>query len=281
MVELKVPIKTAARSTMESTALEALCIGINYADTDYPLRGCHNDVDNITDYLSKHSTNIHKIHWMKDGKNVPAHLVPTRANMIKQILTLILSSSKHLFLSFSGHGGGIRDTSGDERDGQDEVLFTADEQYITDDELHSLLRFLRPEQTLFILMDCCSSGSGSDLEYAAYLRGNRMYWFRDTEKTSTTIPGKVVMLSGCGDDQTSADAYLDDKYQGALTRTVLDTLTQVQKDPCDLRQFVTTVRKTLDREDFTQVPVLSSSFYYGRNEAYPLWRTEFLNMSSS
>ena len=39
--------------------------------------------------------------------------------------------------------------------------------------------------------------------------------------------GQVIMVSGCLDEQTSADAYINNTNQGALTATFLDTYKSV------------------------------------------------------
>jgi hypothetical protein len=60
---------------------------------------------------------------------------------------------------YSGHGYPVADDNGDEADGQDESLVTADGRYIRDDVLQLRIRRLlkRQVQTVFIL-DCCYAG---------------------------------------------------------------------------------------------------------------------------
>ena len=72
---------------------------------------------------------------------------------------------------------------------------------------------------LFVLMDCCHSGSNLDLPY------------RLLDKTVTQVSSlvensaNVIKISGCRDDQTSTDFYdySEKEYQGALTCAFLDS----------------------------------------------------------
>jgi hypothetical protein len=96
---------------------------------------------------------------MDDGR----HISPTRRNIIDAYRNLVLSSKPGdtVFTHYSGHGGRVRDTSGDEDDGYDETLIPVDFQragQITDDELYQVLVKPMPRGVLMTsLMDCCHS----------------------------------------------------------------------------------------------------------------------------
>jgi hypothetical protein len=74
-----------------------------------------------------------------------------------------------LFFHFSGHGGKVRDTSGDENDGYDETIMPVDYAkagQIVDDEVYAKLLHPLPQGCrMFALMDCCNSGTALDLPY--------------------------------------------------------------------------------------------------------------------
>ena len=81
------------------------------------------------------------------------------------VMTAIVQSAKKLksgdafFLTYSGHGGQIRDLSGDEvNDDQDETWCLYDRQVI-DDELYALYRKFVPGVRVFVLSDSCHSGT--------------------------------------------------------------------------------------------------------------------------
>lgn len=140
----------------------AVLIGINYVGQQGQLSGCHNDVKNMKEYLM----NVHGFEernmtvLMDDGR----HINPTRANIMQAYRDLVRSSvpGDTVFIHYSGHGGRVRDTSGDEDDGYDETLIPVDFQrsgQITDDELFRDLVKPMPKGVLMTsLMDCCHSG---------------------------------------------------------------------------------------------------------------------------
>jgi hypothetical protein len=82
------------------------------------------------------------------------------------------AAGDRVLLYFSGHGSRVRDSSGDEDDGWDEVLVAHDVQtlrtggsvrvsgVLTDDELAALLRRL-PERDVTVIVDACSSGTAT------------------------------------------------------------------------------------------------------------------------
>lgn len=68
-----------------------------------------------------------------------------------------------------GHGGRVRDTSGDEDDGYDETLIPVDfmqaGQIVDDDLFDKLIKPLPANCQMTSLMDCCHSGTVLDLPY--------------------------------------------------------------------------------------------------------------------
>lgn len=104
----------------------AILIGINYVGQKGELRGCHNDVKNIKNYL----TAVHgfpesdMLVLMDDGR----HHSPTRRN-IEDAFHRIVQYSRDgdiVFIHFSGHGSRVVDVSGDESDGYDETIIPLD-----------------------------------------------------------------------------------------------------------------------------------------------------------
>ena len=202
----------------------ALLVGINYRGTSSELSGCINDVENVKRYLLTQGYSEEKIMVLTDDTQVK----PTRANMLHYIMDLVLSPENTLYFHYSGHGGSMRDRSGDEVDGKDECLFPIDSRQrgvIVDDEWRKLLCFMRKEQKLMAVLDACHSGSGMDLAYNLYQRfgGQELTMVKDSHYSPTK--GKVVMISGCLDPQTSADAWEEGEAQGALTYAFLKVIT--------------------------------------------------------
>jgi hypothetical protein len=79
-----------------------------------------------------------------------------------------LTSISFIFI-FTGHGGQIVDTSGDEDDGFDEILIPGDYKetgQIVDDEIYEeFVTKMGPGVAVTALIDCCHSGTAMDLPY--------------------------------------------------------------------------------------------------------------------
>jgi hypothetical protein len=147
----------------------AVLIGINYTGQQGQLSGCHNDLHNIKKYL----VNVQKFNesemliLMDDGR----HHAPTRKNIEDAFRRIVEYSQAGdvVFIHYSGHGGRVRDTSGDEEDGYDETLIPVDfkraGQIVDDDILRMLVKPMRSGVHVTVLMDCCHSGTVLDLPY--------------------------------------------------------------------------------------------------------------------
>ncbi|KAL7573324.1 hypothetical protein ACA910_011687 [Epithemia clementina (nom. ined.)] len=147
----------------------ALLIGINYEGQQGQLTGCHNDVGNIKKYLIEHKgfAASEMLILMDDGR----HHTPTRKNILDAFvkMTEYSQAGDVVFLHYSGHGGRVRDTTGDEDDGYDETLIPVDfqktGQIVDDDILKILVKPMKAGVTMTVLMDCCHSGTVLDLPY--------------------------------------------------------------------------------------------------------------------
>lgn len=147
----------------------AILIGINYVGQQGQLSGCHNDVRNIKNYLvqAQGFNENEMLILMDDGQHNP----PTKRNIEDAFKRIVEYSQPGdvVFIHYSGHGGQVVDTSGDEDDGYDETLIPVDfrtaGQIIDDDILTMLVKPMRAGVTCTVLMDCCHSGTVLDLPY--------------------------------------------------------------------------------------------------------------------
>lgn len=237
-------------------SLHLLSIGINYSGM-YQLRGCHNDVMNIKKVIYDcHPKKGICTHLLDDGKS----LTPTLENIkksIKDIYSSCLPGDTIVF-SFSGHGGSIKDNNLDEKDGQDECLYDCELTQIRDDDLYKMLVDELPKNVrLRVILDCCHSGTGLDLawQYRDFSEAELV-----TEKSS---PKNVVCISGCKDPETSADAWIEKKAQGALTATLCDILDtkRSKKDLSNMKwtDLIKLLHYQIKKQGFDQNPVISFS----------------------
>lgn len=243
----------------------ALLIGINYIGTKSQLSGCINDVTRIKKLLIESfgydEANI--IMLTDDNKSVK--LIPTKKNILKWIDTVVgsTSDSDTLFIHYSGHGSQVLDISGDEKSntetpGQDDVLCPSDydkyngtDGFILDDYLkENIVNKLPSGAKLRVFFDCCCSGTMLDLPFTYK---NNM--FVHTDKSDIQCDN-CIMISGCRDDQTSADAYINKQYSGALTWALIKVLSNIDKVPTTWHALLLVIQHYLATDKYTQVPVL-------------------------
>ena len=114
-----------------------------------------------------------------------------------------------LFIHYSGHGTWTYDNNGDEKDGRDELICPVDNTLIRDDELYTnLVKLCPPGSKVRCVFDCCHGGTMLDLP-CRWRYGQSVY----TEHNDRFLRhADVLMISGCRDNQTSADAYINGIY---------------------------------------------------------------------
>jgi hypothetical protein len=155
----------------------ALLIGINYFGQKGELRGCINDVKNLSAYLiENHGYKREDMVTLTDDQQNPV-MQPTKANIVRAMQWLVGGAQPNdaLFLHYSGHGGQTEDLDGDEEDGSDEVIYPVDFKtagHIVDDQIHELVvKPLQPGVRLTAIFDSCHSGSVLDLPYLYSTKG--------------------------------------------------------------------------------------------------------------
>jgi hypothetical protein len=237
-----------------SRSKKALLIGINYVGTSNELYGCINDALALKDMIgNKGFTNISLLTDLTPKK-------PTRSNILEEFKNLLMNcqDGDFLFFSYSGHGSYTFDRNNDELDGRDELIVSSDFKGILDDEFKSLIQtYLKSNVTLFALFDSCFSGSVLDLKYQ-YLDSLNYDNYTENPKTLDTF-GNVIMISGCTDNQTSADAFFGKKANGAMTWSLLESLKE--NPSCSWRELVKNMRGLLQTSQFEQIPQLSAGTF--------------------
>ncbi|KAI4232418.1 MAG: hypothetical protein LQ349_005027 [Xanthoria aureola] len=270
---------------------KALLIGINYFGQRGQLRGCINDVKNMSTYLNGNFGYAREdMVILTDDQQNPMSQ-PTKANILR-------------------HGGQTKDLDGDEEDGYDEVIYPVDFRtagHIVDDEMHRVMvQSLQPGVRLTAIFDSCHSGSALDLPYiystqgvlkepnlakeagqgllgivSAYARGDMgsmastaMGFFKkattgdatyERNKQTKTSPADVIMWSGSKDTQTSQDAQIAGQATGAMSWAFI---TALKKNPQQSYvQLLNNIRDELESK-YTQKPQLSCSHPLNTNLLY-------------
>ncbi|PGH00260.1 metacaspase-1 [Helicocarpus griseus UAMH5409] len=156
---------------------KALLIGINYFGQRGQLRGCINDVKNMSTYLNQNFGYAREdMVILTDDQQNPMSQ-PTKANILRAMHWLVKDARPNdsLFFHYSGHGGQTKDLDGDEDDGNDEVIYPVDFRsagHIVDDEMHRIMvKSLLPGVRLTAIFDSCHSGSALDLPYIYSTQG--------------------------------------------------------------------------------------------------------------
>ena len=201
----------------------ALLVCVNkYKIPGNNLRGCLNDVKNMRVLLGHNDFSVMHVRSLTDEQATKKRIMDSLEQMVSN-----MKEGDHGVFHFSGHGSQVIDTNNDESDSLDEILCPYDFDwtgtYITDDGLREILGNLHPGATLDALFDACHSGTGlreaGDLiaRFIPYtgpmprIEYNPSYMLRGLDQPN------VALWAGCRSDQTSADAFIDNIYQGAMT----------------------------------------------------------------
>lgn len=235
---------------------QAVLIGINYKGTNAALSGCINDTHNVKKMLlEQYGYEEKNIKMLTDETEIK----PTRDNIITTLIDLALelntNDTNEVWIHYSGHGAYVPDLNGDELDGQDEVLVPIDYHQngmITDDMIKYILKKINRKLNVMIVFDCCHAGTLADLPYS-YRNEKETF-----NKSNSSLVPNVIMISGCKDDQTSADAKMNGKWSGALTHCMLKCLERNNYTVSNF-ELLKDVRDMLKVEGFEQYPVLSCS----------------------
>ena len=233
-----------------------LVIGINYdGDNNAKLNGCINDTEKICNFLlEKCNFNNNNIDLLTDNTIIK----PTRQNIINSFRKIIKKiedeNIKEVWFSYSGHGSYLPNIK--EKDYQDEALVPLDYSsngLIRDDQIYNLfIKKIPLDCNVLCMVDACHSGTVLDLPYVYRI---------DTGIHNNEIKenlGNIVKISGCRDNQYSADAYINGKYQGALTFAFFKTLEEINYN-FTCQQIIGRIKSYLNSNNYPQIPTLSFS----------------------
>lgn len=269
----------------------ALIVGINYVGTSYQLKGCINDANNVKALLEGKGFTSIELLLEKDA---------TTAGILAALkrLTADVEPGDVLVFHYSGHGSQIYSKL--EEDMLDEIICPIDldweKNVITDNELKEIFTAVPNGVNITVILDCCHSGTGLDQEETAtvstkdligpdakkvkvtkksikhrYLAppsevlekiANNHMELRDWS-TSRDINATALLIAGCHPTETSADATIGGKAQGAATAALIAT---VKASPeATYQEIFDGMTKYMITNGFSQRPELDGSKrLYGR-----------------
>ena len=180
----------------------------------------------------------------KKQKFKSSTMLLTTAATAEAVASAILAAAKALkagdlfFLTYSGHGGQVNDTNGDEKDRMDETWVCYDRQLV-DDELYDLWAKFKKGVRIFVLSDSCHSGTVVRAIPAFISGGPRVRampttvvravqkahakLYRDIQNDhpaaeKVKVNASVLLISGCMDNQTSLDGARNGLFTGTLKK---------------------------------------------------------------
>jgi hypothetical protein len=265
-------------------AKRALLIGINrYQIPGADLRGCVNDVQNLRQALVQYCG------FAAGNIKTQLDLRATKKNMQSGIESLLkgAKSGDVLLLHYSGHGSNVPDDNGDEADQRDEIMCPTNLDWkdpLRDDWLRKTFDKVPAGVNFTVIMDCCHSGTNTrainppdapvlerylpspwDLVAAESGReltgkvGGIVPKHRTISKEKDVVVADIgeVLIAGCRDTQTSADAYIAGSYNGALTYYLVKAI-QEKKGKLTYRELHRRTKELLLKSRYDQVPQLES-----------------------
>lgn len=224
----------------------SLHIGLNHVDPahyngwDGRLQACVQDA--------------HDMKALADSLGYTSSQLLDKDATVRKVTKAITTAAEQLvagdtfFLTYSGHGGQVPDQNGDEAqkdsdelgefpDRYDETWVLFDRQLV-DDELFYLWSLFAPKVGIVMLSDSCHSGTVAkpmpwdvpvdapasrrmplnveEQTYAAHKRQYDTIQKKVPTRSASSIQASVVLISGCQDNQTSADGRVNGRFTGRL-----------------------------------------------------------------
>jgi metacaspase-1 len=265
----------------------AVCVGINdYPGSNADLSGCVNDAFDMGSMLSSHG---YEVMTLTDSGATKANIVAALSSKIAQ-----LKFGDRFVFCYSGHGTWIPDRDGDESDLRDEALCCYDYArggLLSDDELNVIVESRRAGVRVTIFSDSCHSGTIARLAdftggvpagnlavgaKAKFLPPSLMFGIsadtaqkieRTTRNTSSRLG--AVLISGCQDHEYSYDASFAGRPNGAMTRSLLDSLKysevhSAHTNAPSVKKVYDMMRTKLPSAQYPQTPQLGATTYQKR-----------------
>ena len=208
-----------------------LGFGINdYLGTANDLNGCINDINNEVKKLNNEFPQFQCLKYF-DSKVTTQFFMAEVRRVLNELYLLSKQQNKRgfLYIKYSGHGTQVPSAS--EPNGYNEALYLHNGPLI-DDNIYRLQQETPGIIDVLAKFDSCFSGDIGSKNLRNAVNSVNYGYRKDrfmplpgvpvlhkaVNHLSRTDEGqRWIILSGCGEEQTSADAYIDGQYQGAFS----------------------------------------------------------------
>ena len=274
---------------------KALLVGINkYPDPRNELRGCVNDILDMEHFIAE-ANKVYSKQNIKKLTNKDA----TKKGILTQLKWLIegAEAGDQLLFHYSGHGAQAPTLfTSLEKDGLDEIICPYDfdgtnKTSLRDKEFAQLFAGI-PKGVHFVwISDSCHAEDlsrdpiiteeANNLDNTAYKHYRYFTGLSHFEKSEDeahvqadiTI-GKIApiisplngaLLSGCQSHELSADAYINNRYNGAFTHYLIENLNKFSETK-NMKDVISLVNKDLAKNGYDQSPqsegLLENNFFF-------------------
>ena len=191
----------------------ALLFGINdYMGSANDLSGCLNDIDDVEKKLKNEFPEF-QIYKFKDSEVTTQRFISEIENALDSIILPGV-----LYIHYSGHGTQMPNIQ--ESNKYDEALYLYNGPLV-DDNIWTLQQKTPEDLIVVAKFDSCFSGNMNRNLTAVKNRFYKMPGVRIMKKAvrkfNKSASDRWVIFSGCGEEQTSADAVFSGRYNGAFT----------------------------------------------------------------
>jgi len=277
-------------------ARKALLVGINKYKYVRPLNGCVNDVRNMADILTSfYGFSADEIRTIVD-ESVTRNNLMNRFDWllddVKEGDLLLFHFSGHGSQIQDRDGDELEDDL-DEILCLYEMDFRNPDSYLLDDDFNDIIDRLPKGVFLTVCIDSCHSGTATrdiafltselqispaeiklqprfieppaDIALRSYSKSSRIRRLGSKLKEDKKSKGfesgaeaKHILLAGCMDDQTSADAYISNDYNGAFTYNLCKTIRDT-RGSITYQELIKRVQNSLVFNSFSQIPQLNGN----------------------
>ena len=254
---------------------KALLVGINqYPDPRNSLRGCINDILDMENFISQKN----KVYQTSDIKKL-TDKAATKKGILTQLEWLLdgAEAGDQLLFHYSGHGAQLpckKLATGtfEEVDGLDEIICPYDfdgtnATTIRDNDFANVFNRI-PKGVHFVwISDSCHSADlsrdpivGLEEHTVLFRNFGGLHVAAGVQRVAATTPSSVAptnlqgaLLSACASHELSADAYINNRFNGAFTHYLIKNLS-AHAEHLSMQAIIQLVKKDLEDNYYDQRP---------------------------